>query len=408
MLHSMLALALLAAPSLRLPALLEDARQRNPELRAAEAQAQAAASSVSPAGALDDPMLMVQYWNGPVDFSVVPIMIQLTQTFPLGGKRRAREDAAAGEAMAARADAARRRLDLEREVSELYATLFVADRSLVVHDEVLGVLRTLQSVAAARVASGRTEVVDQLKAQAELLKEEAAHETLVADRAAALAGLAALLDRDPAELSGQTEEPGPVPALPSDTELIARAMQQRPELQAATGLISSAEARVRLSSAARVPDITPLVAYMHTFGAPSPNNFLFLGIQTNLPIFEGSKNGPAVDASRSRLEAAQVLEHALRNRIGAEVRTAAARVRAEQQLVELQRRLAPIARQALDSSLSSYSAGRIGLLTVLDSSRESLMRQIELAEHQAMAERRRAELERALGDVAAGTAEARR
>jgi len=45
---------------------------------------------------------------------------------------------------------------------------------------------------------------------------------------------------------------------------------------------------------------------------------------------------------------------------------------------------------------------------VLDSSRESLMRQIELAEHQAMAERRRAELERALGDVAAGTAEARR
>src|SRR5262249_29587325 len=128
----MLALALLAAPPRRLPALLEDARQRNPELRAAEAQAQAAASSVSPAGALDDPLLMVQYWNGPVDFSVVPIMVQLTQTFPLGGKRRAREDAAAGEAMAARADAARRRLDLERGGAELYAALFVAGRSLVV------------------------------------------------------------------------------------------------------------------------------------------------------------------------------------------------------------------------------------------------------------------------------------
>ena len=65
MLHSVVALALLAAPPLRLPVLLEDARQRNPELRATEAQAQAAASSVSPAGALDDPMLMVQYWNGP-------------------------------------------------------------------------------------------------------------------------------------------------------------------------------------------------------------------------------------------------------------------------------------------------------------------------------------------------------
>jgi len=403
----MLALALLAAPPLHLPALLEDARQRNPELRAAEAQAQAAASSVSPAGALDDPLLMVQYWNGPVDFSVVPIMVQLTQTFPLGGKRRAREDAATGEATAVRAEVARRRLDLEREVTELYATLFVADRSLVVHDEVLSVLRTLQSVAAARVASGRTEVVDQLKAQAELLKEESSHETLVAERTAALAGLAALLDRDPAELSGQTEEPGTAPALASDTDLIARAMEQRPELLAATGIASTAEARVRLASAAGVPDLTPLAAYMHTFGAQSPNNFLFLGLQINLPIFGGSKTDPAVAAARSRLEAAQALQHALRNRIGAEVRTAAARVRAEQQLVELQRRLVPIARQALESSVSSYSAGRIGLLTVLDSSRESLMRQMELAEHQALAERRRAELERALGGPAAGTGEAR-
>ena len=408
MLHSMLALALLAAPPLRLSALLEDAHQRNPELQAAEAQAQAAASSVSPAGALDDPLLMVQYWNGPVDFSVVPIMIQLTQTFPLGGKRGAREDAAAGEALAARADAARRRLDLDREVSELYAALYVADRSLVVHDEVLGVLRTLRSVAAARVSSGRTEVVDQLKAQAELLKEEAAHETLVAERTAALASLAALLDRDPEELQGQTEEPEAGPTLGPDAELVARALERRPELQASAGMISAADARIRLSKAAGVPDITPLVAYMHTFGMQSPNNFLFLGLQTNLPIFGGSKIEPAVAAARSRLQAAQALQRSLRNRIGAEVRTAAARVRAEQQLVEIQRRLVPIARQALDSSVSAYSAGRIGLLTVLDSARESLMRQIDLAEHQAMAERRRAELDRALGAAAAGKVEAPR
>jgi len=130
-------------------------------------------------------------------------------------------------------------------------------------------------------------------------------------------------------------------------------------------------------------------------------------VQTNLPIFGGSKIDPAVATARSRLDAARALQHALRNRIGAEVRTAAARVRAEEQLVEIQRRLVPIARQALDASISSYSAGRIDLLTVLDSARESLMRQIGLAEHQAMAERRRAELERALGPPPAGNGEAR-
>ena len=306
-----------------------------------------------------------------------------------------------------RADAARRRLDLDREVSELYATLYVTDRSLVVHDEVLGVLRTLQSVAAARVSSGRTEVVDQLKTQSELLKEEAEHETLVAERTVALASLAALLDREPAELQGPVKEPGNVGPVGPETELVARALEQRPELQASAGMISAADARIRLAKAAGVPDITPLVAYMHTFGMPSPNNFLFLGVQTNLPIFGGSKIDPAVATARSRLDAARALQHALRNRIGAEVRTAAARVRAEEQLVEIQRRLVPIARQALDASISSYSAGRIDLLTVLDSARESLMRQIGLAEHQAMAERRRAELERALGPPPAGNGEAR-
>jgi len=69
------------------------------------AQARAAAASVSPAGALDDPQLMVQHWNGPVDFSVVPIMIQLTQTFPLGGKLGAKSDAAAADARMAQAEA---------------------------------------------------------------------------------------------------------------------------------------------------------------------------------------------------------------------------------------------------------------------------------------------------------------
>ena len=56
MLTPIVLLALATAPPLRLSALLEDARQRNPEVRATLARARAAASSVSPAGALDDPL----------------------------------------------------------------------------------------------------------------------------------------------------------------------------------------------------------------------------------------------------------------------------------------------------------------------------------------------------------------
>jgi cobalt-zinc-cadmium efflux system outer membrane protein len=397
LLTSIALLALTAAPPLRLSALLEDARQRNPEVRAALAQARAAASSVSPAGVLDDPTLLVQYWNGPVDFSVVPIMVQLTQTFPLGGKLAAKSDAASADARMAQAEASTRLQDVERDVTRAFVELFTAERTLVIHDEMLGALRTLASVAASRVAGGRAEVVDQLKAQAELLKEQGVHESLLAAQTTARVRLAALLDRGPSELAGEAEEPLPLPPIPADDELLARAARDRPELQAAASATQAAEARTRLASAAGVPDITPLLAYMHTFNLPPQNNFLFFGVQANLPIWRGSKIDPAVEAARARVEATRALSEALRDRIQAEVLTAAAQLRAEQRLVEIQRRLVPLSRQALDSAVSAYSAGRIGLLTVLDSEREALMRQVELAQHQALQEQRRAELERALG-----------
>jgi cobalt-zinc-cadmium efflux system outer membrane protein len=390
-------LALTAAPPLRLSALLEDARLRNPEVRAALAQARAAASSVSPAGVLDDPMLMVQYWNGPVDFSVVPIMVQLTQKFPLGGKLSAKADAAAADARMAQADASARLQDVERDVTRAFVDLFVAERTLVIHDEMLGVLRTLASVASSRVAAGKSEVVDQLKAQVELLKEEGVHESLLAEQTTARVRLAALLDREPSELAGETEEPSPLPRVPADDELMARGLRERAELRAAENAIQAAQARTRLATAEGVPDITPLVAYMHTFNLPPQNNFLFLGVQANLPVWRGSKIEPAVAAARARVETTQALAQALRNRIKAEVLTSAALVRTEQRLVEIQRRLVPLSRQALNSAVSAYSSGRTGLLTVLDSEREALMRQVELAQHLAAQQQRQAELERAIG-----------
>jgi outer membrane protein TolC len=359
---------------------------------------------VSPAGALDDPKLTVQYWNGPVDFSVVPIMVQLTQTIPLGGKLGARTDAASADARVSEAEALGRLRDVERDVTRSFVELFVAERTLVVHDEMLGTLRSLASVAASRVAAGRSEVVDQLKAQTELLKEEGVHEALLAEQTVARAQLAALLDRDVSELTGEAEEVSPPSHIPTDDQLTARALQERPELRAADNAIQAAEARTRMATAAGVPDITPVLAYMHTFNLPPQNNFLFFGVEGTLPIWRGNKIEPAVAAARARAEATQALAQALRNRVRAEVLSLAAQLRAEQSLVEIQRRLVPLARQTLDSAVSAYAAGRIGLLTVLDSEREALMRQVELAQHLALQQQRRAELERAVG----GTMEAPR
>jgi len=389
----------LATPQapLRLADLIDEARKNNPELEAAREQANAAASSVAPAGALDDPMLMVQLWNTPVDFSSVPLMVQLSQSIPLGGKRGARRDAAGGDAAVARANAAAKARDIEAAVAKAYFDLYLADRTLEADEEIESTLRSLMSAASSRIASGKGEQAEALRAQSELLKVQSDREAVAARRVAASARLVALLNRPPGSEIGRTMEPGLLERLPAEEQLRVRAVRDRPEVSAAKAMIGGAEARQRLAGADRVPDISVFVAEMHTFRTPGVSDFIFAGVQGNLPLWSGSKNRPRVDAAGAQLSAARANAKALENRIVAEVADAYAEVAAERRQVELHHQLIPVARQALASATASYTSGKGNFLMVLDSERDLLMHELDLATHVAMYEQHLADLERAVG-----------
>ncbi|HEY2027846.1 MAG TPA: TolC family protein, partial [Myxococcales bacterium] len=185
------------APPLRLADLLREAREKNPDVAAARARAKAALSSVAPAGAFDDPMLMVQVWNAPVDLSSVPVMVQLTQPLPLGGKRAARRESAQADADAATAAAEATTQDVQVAVANSYFELFLAQRTRAVDDEVEGVLQIAANAAEARVANGRGEQVELLKAQAALVQLRSEREIAHEHESSAWARLATLLERNP-------------------------------------------------------------------------------------------------------------------------------------------------------------------------------------------------------------------
>jgi len=393
-----LALAVAAPTPLRLADLLREARDKNPDLKAAEAHARAAKASVSPAGALDDPMLMVQLWNAPVDFSSIPVMVQVSQQLPLGGKRAARRDAAGADAAMAEADLAGKQRDVETQVALAYFDLFLAERTQEVDDELERILKVLLQSSEARVSTGKGEQVELLRAQGALVQLRSDRETALDHRRSAWARLAALLDRDPMAPSGRTTQPGMLAVLPEVTALQQRAMRERPELAASQAQISGAEAQAHLAKAMTVPDIGVFAAEMHTFKNPiGPSDFLFAGFQVNLPIFGGSKNEPRIASAQAQVVAAQQAEHALRNRVASEIAETYAHVLAEQHQIDLHHQLIPIARQAVESAESSYAAGRVDFTMVLDSARELRMHDLELATHQAMYEQRVAELQRAVG-----------
>ncbi|HEY6912653.1 MAG TPA: TolC family protein [Myxococcales bacterium] len=398
MIGPVLALALAAPPPLRLADLLREAREKNPELKAAQARAGAAQSSIEPAGALDDPMLMVQLWNSPVDFSTVPLMVQITQQIPLGGKRSARRDAARADAAMGAADLLARQREIDTQVASAYFDLFLAERTQRVDDELEQILQVLLQAAEARVATGKAEQAELLRAQGALIQLRSDRETAVDHRQSAWARLAALLDRDPTSQSGATTEPRMLASLPDVATLRERALQARPELLGARAQVASARAQERLARAAEVPDLGVFAGEMHTFRNPAGvSDFLFAGFQINLPIFGGAKNRPRIAGASAQLVAAQEAEHALRNRIASEIAESYAHLQAEQRQIELHHQLIPIARQAVESAESSYGAGRADFTMVVDSARELRMHELDLATHLAMYEQRLAELQRAAG-----------
>jgi len=388
-------------PSLRLADLLEEARRKNPAIAAAREQARGDAASVGAAAGIDDPMVMVQLWNMPVDLSTVPLMVNVSQTIPLGGKRAARREEAEAMARSSRAGITARARDVEDEVARAYFDLYLADRTIDVNAEIERNLETLISAASARIAAGRGEEAEVLRAESEKLKVESDREAARGRRAAAVAKLVALLDRPPGSDLGRTEDPGLLTELPAPEVLRGRALHERPELVSAGAATGAAEARLRLAHADRIPDLTASAGEMHMFpgltgGMSSPSDFLFLGVQVNLPIF-GGKNRARVTGAEAGLAASRAEARALENRVFAEVADALAEVQAETRQAQLHHKLIPLARQALASALGSYAAGRGGFSMVLDAERDLEMHELDLATHVAAYSQRLAALERAVG-----------
>jgi outer membrane protein, heavy metal efflux system len=397
----LLLLALLSAapppaPTLHLEALLAEARAHNPQLQAATFRASGAEASAGAAGALEAPRFMVQLWNAPADFSSVPVMFQLSQGIPLGGKLGLRRKLAETEAAAASAEAQGMARTVEAEVARAFFELYRAERTRAVDNALALTLEAIARAAEARLRSGRGEQAEVLKAQAAALELEEDLEVAAQEEAGARAQLRALLDRSSA-VEGTTPVPRVLETLPSEDALRARALQHRSEPRVAAALEEGSQLEVQLAKAERAPDLNVLAAYMHSFNLAGEQNFLFAGVELTLPWLWG-KTGERISAAHAQAEAASATGRGVAARIGGEVAEAYARVGAQARLVGLHHRMLPLLQAALESSRAAYAAGGGNFLLVLDTVREVRRHQLELAMALAGYGRALADLQRAVGE----------
>jgi outer membrane protein TolC len=390
------------SPVLERGAFVQAVLRRNRSIESARQAWRAAMARTRESGSLEDPMVTVD---------VAPLSIgshsarfgwdaMISQRLSWPGKLGLDESVARAEADAAKSDFEASRRELALTASLLYDQYFVAARSIEINAHHVELMRRMQAAATAQYEVGRASAQDPLQAEFELSHME--HDTVIlaAQRDVTAAQMNELLHRAP-ELPlppPPSEMHSPPPPDVADVgRLTAEAVQRRPDIVAAHEHALAEQARADRASREYAPDLTVSTAYNSMWDTPEHRWTVGLGF--NLPIQTGRRSG-AVDeanAMRAQYEADRArLSDAARTQIVVALK----QLEESNHVLRLyEKRLLPVARDEVDAARAAFTASQAPFTAVVDA--EKNLRGVELEQQMAQADydRRRAELDRALGRI---------
>lgn len=386
-----------------LPRLIEEALRNNPEVRAARHERDAAIQRVSPAGALDDPMIEAGVVNVPTrsfSFSredMTMKMLGLSQRIPYPGKRGLRRNVAEQDAQTvahAYQETANR---VSRETRVAYYDLALAIESARLVERNRSTLRQLLKVAEGRYAVGRGSQVDVLKAQTQLAKMTEELIRLERERPALEAELVRLLGRPP---TAPPPLPGPLrlDEAPLGFEALhQQALSGRPQLLALDSAVARSESAVQLAAKERYPDFDVRFSYGQRDSMPdgTPRSDLFtLTVAMNLPVWRATKTEPRVIEAQAMRAQALSLQEAQRNETAMKLRQQIATAEQSGRAVRLyESEILPQSRLTAEAALAAYNASRIEFASVLDNQMVILSSEIGRAVAVAAYNKARAEID---------------
>jgi cobalt-zinc-cadmium efflux system outer membrane protein len=394
--------AALNGPVLERTSFVRAVLHRNPSVEEARLAWRGAVAHIPQSGALDDPMVTIDIAPLSIASSAAPLGYDATisQRLPWPGKLAFEESVAKAEALAARSDFEATRLQLALSAALLYDEYFVAARSIEVNAHHIALMTELKAAALAQFESGHASAQDSLQAEAELTHMEHDAVSLASDQEIAVAEMNELLHRPPA-----APLPPPVTELRLDVnldeggvgKLESEAVARQPDVESARLHARAEEARVQHAERESYPDVTLSTSYNSMWAAPEHRWIVGLGF--NLPIEWGRRRG-AIDeakAGRGRYES-EVAR--LSDKARTQVAVALARLREARHVEHLyEQRLLPVAREQVDAARAGFIASRNDFVAAVGA--ETNLRNVELGLQMAQADidRRRAELDRAVGHL---------
>lgn len=360
----------------QLQELIAEAARNNPEIRAASNERLAARHRVSPAGALDDPMLEAGVINAPwpnlrlnrEDMTMK--MLGLSQRFPFPGKRDLKRDVAAKDAESVAYAYQETVNRVARDVRVAYFELaFVAESARLVENN-KQVLEQFLKISESRYAVGQANQADVLKAQTQLSRMADELIKLGRERRVIEAELTLALGRESAAGA-------PVPAAlrlreaPLQLEALREtALTQRPQLLGLRSLVDRSGKALDLARKDYYPDFDVKLSYGQRDRAPDGmrrDHMVSFTVAINLPVWRESKRDPRVAEAIAMQYQSMDMYQAQLNELSSKMRQQVAN--AEQSLKSArlyETGILPLARLAVESSLAAYRVNRVDFLTLLD------------------------------------------
>ena len=387
-----LAAALKGAPNdstaiLSLEEAIEATISFNPALNVSKWKIKRADERHDQAGSWMDPTLKFGMMNVPIDswlFNQEPMtgkQVSLMQRVPFPGKLGAISDAASYEVMASKEERSELEGILVRQVKEDYFNLYLADKSIGINKENIGLLKSFVEIAETRYSVGRGIQQDVLKAQVTLSKFEERLINLNFDRKKIVARLNTLMNRPPPTpiiISGTLSK---TENILSEIELTAMVEENRPLLKAIKHRIKSREKMVKYSRKLFLPDLSVEVAYTQRDELTGGNmgkgaDFLSVNVGFSLPIKPGNRQSSKIEEFKASVRIAEESYKDVLNKVKRDIEINYADIDKGNELLELyDSRLLPQARQSLNSALSGYQVDKVDFITLLNN-------QITLFEHQ--------------------------
>ncbi|WP_457422037.1 TolC family protein [Roseateles sp. P5_E7] len=365
----------------------------NPDLAHARLELQAQQGAELQAGARPNPELGVLLEDS--RSATRTTTLQLSQAIELGGKRAARQAAAAQVREQAAVALTARQADVRAAVATAFFELLGAQEQQRLAESSLALARSVAGAADKRLQAGKVAPLELAKARVAEAGARAELAQAQSDLLLARGRLAALWGQGPQAAAQADGDTAALPGLP-DEQRLAEAMADAPALRLARLDITRRQALLDIERARRVPDVTVTLGAKRD--AELGRTQAVVGFSLPLPIHDRNQGG-LLEALRREDQAREALTAATL-KLQTDVAQAAARLRLGREQAQLLRdEVLPTAQTAYDAALKGYQLGKFAFLDVLDAQRTLFALRRQQLQASAETHRAAAELDRLLGRI---------